>query len=62
MFIVNNRQLLLDMKLKKMPMKIKTCIVDIQKNSGKNTYDNYLSTLTFVIYRHPVSLCTRDAD
>ena len=38
MFIVNNRQLLLDMKKKKkMPIKKKACIVDIKKNSGKNT-------------------------
>ena len=37
MFIVNNRQLLLDMKFLKMPMKKKACIVDIKKKSGKNT-------------------------
>ena len=30
-------KLLLDMKKKKMPMKKKACIVDIKKNSGKNT-------------------------
>ena len=40
-------------------MKKKACIVDIKKNSGK---DNHLLTLTFVIYRHPVTLFTRDAD
>jgi hypothetical protein len=33
-----------------------------KKKSGKNTLDNHLSTLTFVIYRHPVTLFTRDAD
>ena len=33
-------------------------IVDINKNSGKNTKDNHLSTLSFVIYRHPVTLFT----
>ena len=43
-------------------MKKKACIVDIKKNSRKNTKDNHLSTLTFVIYRHPVTLFTRDAD
>jgi hypothetical protein len=32
-----------------------------KNNSGKNTQDNHLSTLTFVIYRHPVTI-TRDAD
>ena len=37
MFIVNNRQLLLDLKFKKMPMKKKACIVDIKNNSAKNT-------------------------
>ena len=45
-----------------MPIKEKACIVDIKKNSGKNTEDNHLSTLTFVIYRHHVTLFTRDAD
>ena len=35
----------------------------VQKNSGKNTFkDNHLSTLTFLIYRHPVTLFTGDAD
>ena len=43
-------------------MKKKACIVDIKKNSGKNTLDYHLSTLTFVIYRHPVTLFTRDTD
>ena len=43
-------------------MKKKACIVDIKKNSWKNTSDNHLSTFTFVIYRHPVTLFTRDAD
>ena len=43
-------------------MKKKACIVDIKKNSGINTKDNHLWTLTFVIYRHPVTLFTRDAD
>jgi hypothetical protein len=43
-------------------MKKKACIVDIKIKSGKNTQDNHLSTLTFVIYRHPVTLFTRDAD
>jgi hypothetical protein len=38
MFIVNNRQLLLDMKEKnKNANEKKACIVDIEKNSGKNT-------------------------
>jgi hypothetical protein len=37
LFIVKNRQLLLDMEFKQMPMKKKACIVDIKKNSGKNT-------------------------
>jgi hypothetical protein len=46
----------------KIPMKKKACIVDINKNSWKNTLDNHPSTLTFVIYRHPVTLFTRDAD
>jgi hypothetical protein len=45
-----------------MPMGTKACIVDIEKNFGINTSDNHLSTLTFVIYRHPVTLFTRDAD
>ena len=46
-----------------MPMKKKAGIVDIKKNSRKNTEDNHLSTLTFVIiYRHPVTLFTRDTD
>ena len=59
MFIVNNQQLLLDMKSKnKCQWKKKLA----PKNSGKNTQDNHLSTLTFVIYRHPVTLFTRDAD
>ena len=40
-------------------MEKKACIVDIKKNSGINTH---LSALTFVIYRHPVTLFTRDAD
>jgi hypothetical protein len=43
-------------------MKKKACIVDINKYSGKNTKDNHLSTFTFVIYRHPVTLFTRNAD
>ena len=44
-------------------MEKKACIVDIKKtNSGKITSGNHLSTLTFVIYRHPVTLFTRDAD
>ena len=48
-----------------MPMKKKACIVDIKKKKIlekilKTT--NHLSTLTFVIYRHPVTLFTRDAD
>ena len=43
-------------------MEKKACIVDIKKKSGTNTKDNHLSTLTFVIYRHPVTLLTRDAD
>ena len=36
-------------------MKKKACIVDINKNSGKNTKDNHLSTFT-------VTLFTRNAD
>ena len=43
-------------------MEKQSCSVDIKNNSGKNTYDNHISTLTFVIYRHPVTLFTRDAD
>ena len=43
-------------------MKKKACIVDIKKTSGKDTSDNHLSTFTFVIYRHPVTLFTRDVD
>ena len=45
-----------------MPMEKKACIVDIEKKSGINTKDHHLLTLTFVIYRHPVTLFTRDAD
>jgi hypothetical protein len=30
-----------------MPMKKKACIIDIKRNSGKNTKDNHLSTLHF---------------
>jgi hypothetical protein len=37
MFVVNNRQLLLDMKLKKKANEKIPCIVDIKNNSGKNT-------------------------
>jgi hypothetical protein len=44
-------------------MKKKACIVDIKKKFRKKYFkDNHLSTLTFVIYRHPVTLFTRDAD
>ena len=43
-------------------MEKKACILDIKHISGINTKDNHLSTLTFVIYRHPVMLFTRDAD
>jgi hypothetical protein len=39
-----------------MPMKKKAFIGDITNFFGKNTLkDNHLSTLTFVIYRHPVT-------
>ena len=31
-------------------MEKKACIVDIEKNSGINTQDNHLSTLTVVRY------------
>ena len=34
----------------------------VQNHSGKHTLDNHLSTLTFVMYRHPVTLFTGDAD
>ena len=44
-------------------MKKKAFIGDITNFFEKNTLkDNHLSTLTFVIYRHPVTLFTRDAD
>ena len=54
MFIVNNRQLLLDMIQKINANEKKAFIVDIKEISGKNTQDKHLSTLTFVIYRHPM--------
>ena len=43
-------------------MKRKPCIIDIKKIPEKIMKTNHLSTLTFVIYRHPVMLFTRNAD
>ena len=47
-----------------MPMKKKACIVDIKKKFRKKYLRQLsdVSTLTFVINRHPVTLFTRDAD
>ena len=45
-----------------MPMEQKVCIVDIKKEFRNKYLSNHLSTLTFVIYCHPVTLFTRDAD
>ena len=61
MFIVYNRQLLLDMiqKINASENK-KAFIVDIKQISGKNTQDKHLSTLTFVIYRHPMAVVYKE--
>ena len=43
-------------------MKKKACIVDIKKNSAKKYLIQPSIDFDFVIYHHPVTLFTRDAD
>ena len=43
-------------------MKTKACIVDIKKKFRKTYLRQPSIDFDFVIYRHPVTLFTRDAD